>query len=206
MTDGAATCTSPGLDRLRGWMQGLGREPYPFQDETWRSFLAGESGLVNVPTGAGKTYAAYVGPLASLIDELADGDFEPGLRILYLTPLRAVSRDVEKALKEPIEALGLPFRVESRTGDTSSSLRAKQKKRMPEVLITTPESLSLLLTYADAKERFGSLTCVIADEWHEMLGSKRGTQAELAIARLRTFAPGVRTWALSATIGNLDVA
>ncbi|MEL6795927.1 MAG: ligase-associated DNA damage response DEXH box helicase [Planctomycetota bacterium] len=206
MTDGAATCTSPGLDRLRGWMQSLGREPFSFQDETWRSFLAGESGLVNVPTGAGKTYAAYLGPLASLIDEHTNGDFEPHLRILYLTPLRAVSRDVEKALKEPIAALNLPLRVESRTGDTSSSLRAKQKKRMPEVLITTPESLSLLLTYPDARKRFGSLTCVIADEWHEMLGSKRGTQAELAIARLRTFAPGARTWALSATIGNLDVA
>lgn len=215
-----SAAVSPGLARLRDWMLAKGRPPYPFQEQTWDAFFAGDSGLVNVPTGAGKTYAAYLGPLAELIDVLdasgtASGralhasegtSFAPGLRILYLTPLRAVSRDVEKALKEPIEALNLPIRVESRTGDTSSSLRARQKKLMPEVLITTPESLSLLLSYPDARERFAPLGCIIADEWHELLGSKRGTQSELAIARLRTIAPHARTWALSATIGNLDLA
>ncbi|MEO1584609.1 MAG: ligase-associated DNA damage response DEXH box helicase [Planctomycetota bacterium] len=197
---------SHGLSRLREWMLAGGRTPYEFQEQTWAASLAGESGLVNVPTGAGKTYASYLGALAEMIDERESGDAEPGIRVLYLTPLRAVSRDVEKALRAPIDDLELPIRVESRTGDTSSSLRARQKKLLPEVLITTPESLSLLLTYPDAPERFAGLRCVIADEWHEMLGSKRGTQSELAIARLRSFAPELRVWALSATIGNLDLA
>jgi ATP-dependent Lhr-like helicase len=197
---------SPGLDRLREWMSARGRTPHPFQEETWRAFLAGESGLLNVPTGAGKTYASYLGPLAALIDEHAAGGYAPGLRIVYLTPLRAVSRDIERALREPVADLGLPFRVESRTGDTTPTLRSRQKSRLPEVLITTPESLTVLLTDADPARRFAQIRCVIADEWHELMGSKRGTQAELAVARLRVFSPELRTWALSATIGNLAQA
>lgn len=201
-----STPTSLGLDRLRAWMLARGRTPHPFQEDTWRAFLAGESGLLNVPTGAGKTYASYLGPLAALIDEHDAGSFAPGLRIVYLTPLRAVSRDIERALREPVADLGLPFRVESRTGDTTQALRSRQKSRLPEVLITTPESLTVLLTDPDPARRFAQIRCIIADEWHELMGSKRGTQAELAVARLRTFSPGLRTWALSATIGNLAQA
>lgn len=129
-----------------------------------------------------------------------------GIRILYVTPLRAVSRDIELALKEPVESFHLPISVESRTGDTKASVRAKQKERLPNVLITTPESLSLLLTREDAAEKFATLRCAIVDEWHELLSSKRGTQTELALARLRRFAPEMRTWALSATLPNVEVA
>lgn len=196
--------TSP-MDALRGWFAARGWAPYPFQEEAWRAYARGESGLLHVPTGAGKTYAAYLAPLAEVAERR-----ERGLQILYLTPLRAVSRDIELALREPLAALpgGLSgdIDVESRTGDTSSSARARQRERLPEVLITTPESLSLLLADERAAERFRQLRCVIVDEWHELLSTKRGTQVELALARLRHFAPSLRTWALSATLANLEQA
>jgi len=195
-TEGAGpTSAAAELERLRGWFAGRGWTPMAFQEATWAAFLRGESGILQVPTGAGKTYGAYLGPLA----ELAAGN---GGMILYLSPLRAMARDVEAALKAPVEALGLPLRVEGRTGDTSSSVRARQKVRLPDVLVTTPESLSLLLTEDDAARRFAPLVAVIVDEWHEMIDSKRGTQVELALSRLRRFAPGMRTWALTATVGN----
>lgn len=186
-------------------MSSRGMTPFPFQEAAWSAYLRGQSGVINVPTGAGKTYASYLGPLAELIDAGDAG--VGGLRILYITPLRAMSRDIELALKAPVDELGLPLRVESRTGDTASSLRQRQRRSPPEVLITTPESLSLLLTYDDARERFAGLRSVIVDEWHELMASKRGTQVELALARLRRFATrGLRTWALSATIANLPEA
>jgi ATP-dependent Lhr-like helicase len=191
------------MERLRGWFAEKGWTPYPFQEEAWAAYTRGESGLVHVPTGAGKTYAAYIGPLADVAERR-----QKGLQVLYVTPLRAVSRDVEKALLEPLRVLGpdVDLDVESRTGDTSSSVRQRQRERLPEVLITTPESLSVLLSNERAAEQFASLRSIIIDEWHELLGSKRGTQVELALARLRRFAPGVRTWALSATLANLDEA
>jgi ATP-dependent Lhr-like helicase len=189
------------LDKLRGWFQERGWTPYPFQEQAWAAYLRGESGLIHVPTGAGKTYAAYIGPLA----DVAEGGRQ-GLQILYVTPLRAVSRDIELALHAPLQVLDADITVESRTGDTSSSVRQRQRERLPEVLITTPESLSLLLANERSAELFAGLRSIIVDEWHELLSSKRGTQMELALARLRRFAPSVRTWALSATLANLDAA
>jgi ATP-dependent Lhr-like helicase len=160
-----------------------------------------------VATGAGKTYAAYLGPLSRLIEESEErGGKVEGLRILYITPLRAMARDIELALQAPITELGLPLTVESRTGDTSQAQRARQAKRMPNVLVTTPESAALFLCREDASELASALTAVIVDEWHELLSTKRGTQLELVLSRLRTFAPGMRTWSLSATIANLDEA
>lgn len=188
--------------------------PWPFQVEAWRAYTAGGSGLIHVPTGAGKTYAAYFGALAEMVRELdsdvggragGGGEASP-LRVLYLTPLRAVARDIEAALRLPIAESGLGFRVESRTGDTGSSVRARQKDRLPEVLVTTPESLSLMLTWPDPERHFANLRCAIVDEWHEHLSSKRGTQTELALAALRRMAPRMRTWALSATLSNLEEA
>ncbi len=195
-----------GVERVRGWFASRGWTPHAFQEEAWAAYLAGQSGLIHVPTGAGKTYAAYGGALAEMADVAGAGDPLDGLRVLYVTPLRAVSRDIELALKLPVKELGLPAKVESRTGDTSSSIRARQRTRLPQVLVTTPESLSLMLTWENAAERFAGLRCVIIDEWHELLSTKRGTQTELALARLRGFAPAVRTWALSATLDNLDEA
>lgn len=182
----------------RGW------KPSPFQRACWEAFWAGRSGLIHVPTGSGKTYAAFMGPLAEMIAEQPGGSV--GLRVLYITPLRAVARDIELALRAPIAELGLPIRVESRTGDTPASVRARQRDRLPQVLVTTPESLCLLLTRPNARELLGGLRAVIVDEWHELLSSKRGSQTELALARLRRFAPDMRTWALSATLANIDEA
>ncbi|MEZ4472562.1 MAG: ligase-associated DNA damage response DEXH box helicase [bacterium] len=187
---------------LAGWFETQGWTPFDFQRATWAAYAAGESGLVHVPTGAGKTYAAFGGPFA----ELAAGQGRGGLHTLYITPLRAVARDIEDALARPVAALGLGVRVESRTGDTASGVRAKQRKRLPEVLVTTPESLAIQLTDPDAAARFASLSCLILDEWHALLGQKRGALLELALARVRALAPKARTWALSATLRDPPAA
>ncbi|MCY1043550.1 ligase-associated DNA damage response DEXH box helicase [Corallococcus sp. bb12-1] len=191
----------PPMEQLRHWFAAKGWTPYAFQEEAWAAYARGDSGLIHVPTGAGKTYAAYLAPLADVAERN-----QKGLQILYLTPLRAVSRDIEQALREPLMALDADLDVESRTGDTSSSVKQRQRERLPQVLITTPESLSLLIAQEQAAEHFASLRAIIVDEWHELLASKRGTQVELALARLRHFAPDVRIWALSATLANLDEA
>lgn len=190
-----------GRATIERWFRTLGFEPHGFQREAWDAFARGESGLIQVPTGSGKTYAAYLGALAQVLEAK-----EEGLKILYITPLRAVTRDVEQALRRPVDELGLPLRVESRTGDTSQSTRARQKKAMPDVLVTTPESLALLLTYGDGAERFSALRAVIVDEWHELLATKRGSLLELSLSRVRAHAPRVQTWALSATLRNLEEA
>lgn len=189
------------LDRLRDWMGERGWTPFVFQEDTWAAYLNGESGLVHVPTGAGKTYASYFGPLA---DVAARG--ESGLQIIYLTPLRAMARDIAGALAAPVDELGLEVEVASRTGDTSSYQRRKQKTHPPHVLITTPESLSLLLSYANAASYFSKVRAVVVDEWHELLSSKRGTLCELSLSRVRGLSDDVRIWALSATLANLEDA
>ena len=185
------------LDRFfaeRGW------EAFPFQREVWERYRRGESGLIHSATGTGKTLAAFLGPLA-------EGAAAPksGLQVLWITPLRALALDTAGSLASAAEALGSPWRVDLRTGDTDSGRKARQKKDQPEVLVTTPESLTLMLTYPP-EDWFASLQCVIVDEWHELLASKRGVQTELALARLRALRPELRTWGLSATLGNLDEA
>lgn len=195
-----------GIGQVQAWFASRGWTPWAFQRDSWAAFGAGSSGLIEVATGAGKTYAAYMGPLAAMIDECEGGGALAGVRVLYVTPLRAVTRDIEKALALPILEMGLALTVEGRTGDTSAATRARQRDRLPNVLVTTPESLSLLLTREKACEMFSTLRCVIVDEWHELLCSKRGTQVELALARLRRCAPGMRTWAMSATLPNREAA
>lgn len=188
-------------------------EPFPFQRQVWSAYFAGESGLVHAATGTGKTYAAWLGPVLEWLRDHPAGRARPRkrshaapLRVLWITPLRALAADTELALRAPVEALGLPWTVETRTGDTSPALRARQRERLPTALVTTPESLTLLLTRADARDLFADLACVVVDEWHELMASKRGVQTELALARLRGFAPSLRTWGLSATLGNLHEA
>ena len=189
------------LAPIEAWFEIQGWTPLPFQRKCWQAYLAGESGLIQVPTGSGKTYAAVMGPIAELL-----ADPSPGLRLLYLTPLRALSRDLALAIQQPIEAMGWPLRVGIRNGDTSSYERGKQLRSPPEILITTPESLSLLLANPKVHALFGGLRAVVIDEWHELMGSKRGSQTELCLSWLRSQRPGLRTWAISATIGNLDEA
>ncbi|NBC96613.1 MAG: DEAD/DEAH box helicase, partial [Deinococcus-Thermus bacterium] len=178
--------------------------PLPFQRDAWQAFADRRSGLITVPTGSGKTLAAVGGPLAE-IAAAPDGRGH-GLQLLYLTPLRAVSRDVEAALRDTVHELDLDLRVESRTGDTSASVKKRQRTAMPEVLVTTPESLSVLLSYAGSGALLRRLRGIVVDEWHELLSTKRGTLLELALARVRAFAPRSRTWALSATLAEPDLA
>ena len=190
---------------LTRWFKQRGWIPFSFQLETWKAFLDGRSGLVHSPTGTGKTYAVWGGPLLEYLQNPSGQKVEP-LRVLWITPLRALANDTVESLRAPVKDMNLPWTVEMRTGDTSSSQRAKQRERMPTALVTTPESLSLLLSYNDAREKLSTLRCIIVDEWHDLLGTKRGVQTELCLARLRNWYPELRTWGLSATLGNLEQA
>ena len=191
------------LKPINTWFDRQGWTPLPFQIETWNAYLTGRSGLIQVPTGSGKTFAAVMGPVARMLNE---ADESKGIRLLYITPLRALSRDLALAIREPIKAMNWPLRVGIRNGDSSSSERSKQLKSPPQILVTTPESLTLLLSNPKAEELFAGLDTVILDEWHELMGSKRGSQTELCLSWLRQQRPTLQTWAISATIGNLDQA
>lgn len=186
------------------WFASRGWTPFQFQRDVWDAYLNGESGLVHAATGTGKTLAAWMGPLLEEHD--APRSTRHALRVVWITPLRALAADTAEAIREPLDALGIRWSVETRTGDTSPAQRARQQRKLPEALVTTPESLTLFLTRDDVAEVFGELRLIVVDEWHELLGTKRGVQVELALARLRALRPSVRTWGLSATIGNLDVA
>jgi ATP-dependent Lhr-like helicase len=193
-----------------GWFQKKQWRPFPFQKETWSAYWAGESGLVHAPTGLGKTYAVWGGPVSEWLAENPDPASWPkkpeALRVLWLTPLRALANDTAESLRSPVDQLNLPWSVELRTGDTSASIRRRQGEKFPTALVTTPESLSLQLSRPETREKFASLRCVVVDEWHELLGTKRGVQTELCLARLRHWLPHLRIWGLSATLGNLPQA
>ena len=193
--------TPQALAPIEAWFERQGWTPMPFQRQCWEAYLAGESGLLQVPTGSGKTYAAVLGPVAEMLQQPARG-----LQLLVITPLRALSRDLALAIEEPIQAMGWPLSVGIRNGDTASHVRTKQLRTPPQILITTPESLSVLLANAKAELLFADLQAVVLDEWHELMGSKRGSQCELCLSWLRRLRPGLRTWAISATIGNLEQA
>ncbi len=191
-------------DAIEAWFAARGWKPFAFQREVWDAYRRGESGLIHAATGTGKTYAAWLGPVREWME--GDGEANPPLRVLWITPLRALVADTEQSLRAPLRDLKIPWRMESRTGDTKPSLRAKQEKRLPTALVTTPESLALLLARPDAREQFSALHLVIVDEWHELMGTKRGVLTELELARLRLWNPALRIWGLSATLGNLPTA
>lgn len=210
----AQTYTTPAhhADALQQWFAVRGWAPSAFQREAWSRYLAGESGLIHTPTGSGKTLAAFGGPLlealqhadAAQTDKTAKATTGP--RVLWVTPLRALAADTVRALGEPLAALGLPWRVGVRTGDASAREKRLARAGKSEVLVITPESLALLLSYPDTSAHLHGLRAVVVDEWHELLGNKRGVLLQLALARLRALAPALRTWGLSATLGNLDEA
>jgi ATP-dependent Lhr-like helicase len=199
----AAKAAVDGLATVEAWFVRQGWTPAPFQRQAWQAFRAGRSGLIHASTGSGKTLAAWLGPVSDALDKPARTG---GLRVLWITPLRALASDTAGHLQEAVDALGLNWKVETRTGDTSASVRARQRRKLPETLITTPESLSVLLSYRNAEESFKHLDAVIVDEWHELLGNKRGVQLQLCLAWLRARHPQLPVWGLSATLGNLDEA
>jgi len=203
---------SPGYRIVKEWFKSQGLLPFSFQEETWQHILHARSGLVNAPTGCGKTFSVFIGALIRFIDENPDTyktRKKNHLRLLWITPLRALAKDIGRAMREVIEGLDMQWQVGIRNGDTEISERERQKRQMPEVLIITPESLHLLLAQKNYPEIFRHLQILAVDEWHELLGSKRGVQVELAISRISRLTDSPEffsVWGISATIGNLDQA
>lgn len=181
-----------------------GNSPFSFQQETWESFGKGYSGMVIAPTGFGKTFSVF---LAVVIDFMNHPEkYESGLKLIWITPLRSLSKDIAKAMQEAIDEIGLDWQVGVRNGDTDPKIRQQQTRRMPDILIMTPESLHLLLAQKDNSRFFKNIKCIAADEWHELLGNKRGVMTELAVSQVRKYQPKVQIWGITATIGNLDQA
>lgn len=207
----AAQAARPFDERVAHWFAERGWEPFDFQREVWREIGDGASGLLHATTGAGKTWAVWLGALAAFAGSKPRTLPAP-LTVLWITPMRALAADTARALQDSVTALAVPWTVGLRTGDTQSAERARQNRRMPSALVTTPESLTLMLTRANAGEELAHVRLVVVDEWHELLGNKRGTQTQLAIAHLARLArlahrrPGVQVWGLSATLGNLPLA
>lgn len=226
---------STGYKKVIRWLKGKKKKPFKFQTDAWQYYAEGYSGLVNAPTGFGKTFSLF---LAVVIDELntqlpVKGDIvkagpvkasvlkdsmvkkrkkSTGLKLIWITPLRSLAKDLARAMREVCLELEIDWQVGVRNGDTSQNDKLKQKKQMPEVLIITPESMHLLLAQKNSLSYFEDLQCIVADEWHELLGSKRGVMAELAISRIKGLVKEkhperlLRVWGISATIGNMEEA
>jgi ATP-dependent Lhr-like helicase len=187
---------------LYTWFKNQGWQPFSFQTEAWEKHAEGYSGMINAPTGSGKTYSLMLPIiLEGMHNNLPSGS---GLQAIWITPIRALSKEIEQATQRALFGLASPWQVETRTGDTPQSIKQKQKKKLPEILITTPESLHILLATKGYSDLFKNLKTVVIDEWHELLGSKRGVLCELALCRLRGMNPQLRTWGISATIGNME--
>ena len=200
-----------GYTIIQYWLISKGYSPFAFQQETWQHIIDKKSGLVNAPTGCGKTFSVFLGAVIDFINEHPKNyktKSKNNLQLLWITPLRALATDIGRAMEEVIHELGLNWKVGIRNGDTSISQRQKQKRQVPEVLIITPESLHLLLAQKNYPEVFKSLKLIAVDEWHELIGSKRGVQVELAISRLVSITHDLTLslWGISATIGNLQQA
>jgi len=203
-----------GYKTIDQWFAGKELNPFSFQEETWQHIIEGKSGLVNAPTGCGKTFSVFLGVLIDFINRYPENyksKSKNNLQLLWITPLRALAKDIGRAMEEVISELGMSWKVGIRNGDTEIKERERQKRQMPEVLIITPESLHLLLAQKGYPEIFRSLKLIAVDEWHELFGSKRGVQVELAISRilniqneLVNFKPSI--WGISATIRNLNQA
>jgi len=212
-------------DPVERWFAARGFVPASFQQAVWRAQAEGLSGLVNAPTGSGKTLAVAGGPLRDAVDAVPTAP-----RLLWITPLKALAEDTRRALQSAAAGVGAmqaipaapasvtrpstrrrpprlePLRVGLRTGDASSAERARARRGADAWTVMTPESLSVLLSHGDAVATLAGLRWLVVDEWHELLGSKRGVLLQLALARLRTIAPALRVWGVSATVGNPDEA
>ena len=185
-------------------MQEKGHEPFSFQSQTWERYQNNFSGMVVAPTGFGKTFSVF---LAVVIDYLNHPDkYKKGLKLIWISPLRSLAKDLAKAMNDAVEEIGLDWAVEVRNGDTATKDRRRQERLMPDVLLTTPETLHLLFSQKKNARWFKNVTCIAVDEWHELLGSKRGVLTEIAISRIRNLSPKLRIWGISATIGNLEEA
>lgn len=189
-------------DIFQAWFEKKNWNVFSFQASAWSAYREGKSGIVNAPTGSGKTYSLLI----PVFRELIQSGHKKGLFVIWITPIRALSKEIELSAKRLIEDLQLDITVGIRTGDTSSKERQNQKLSMPNLLITTPESLHVMMTKKGYASIFKSLKVVVVDEWHELMGSKRGVQTELALGRFKTINPRLKVWGISATIGNMEEA
>ncbi|AZA85762.1 ligase-associated DNA damage response DEXH box helicase [Chryseobacterium shandongense] len=193
-----------GFTIIQQWMADKGISPFKFQTETWKKFGNGYSGMVVAPTGFGKTYSVFLALISDFLNR--PEKYGKSLKMIWITPLRSLSKDIAKAMQEAIDEIGLDWAVGVRNGDTDPKVRQQQVKNMPEILVATPESLHLLLGQKKHQRFFQDLQTIVIDEWHELLGSKRGVMVELGISQLRKYIPKIKIWGITATIGNLDEA
>ncbi|MGB2085739.1 MAG: ligase-associated DNA damage response DEXH box helicase [Flavobacteriaceae bacterium] len=191
------------MTTVNAWFKAQQWRPQPFQKECWEAYTAGQNGMLHAPTGSGKTYALWGG---IILEALNNKEKPKGLQALWITPLRALAVEIQQATQRMNNDLSPKLKVALRTGDTSQSERAKQKRTPTFGLVTTPESLHVLLSAKDHQKQFEHLKVIVVDEWHELLGTKRGVQIELALAYIRSFLPHLKVWGISATLGNKDLA
>ena len=193
-----------GYKIIENWMAEKGQSPFSFQTQTWERYHNNFSGMVVAPTGFGKTFSVF---LAVVIDYLNQPDaYKKGLKLIWVSPLRSLAKDLAKAMNTAVDEIGLDWTVEVRNGDTPTKDRRRQERNMPDVILTTPETLHLLFSQKKNSRWFKNVNCIAVDEWHELLGSKRGVITEIAIARIRNLSSKTRIWGISATIGNLEEA
>lgn len=195
---------SKGYINIQEWMASKGNQPFDFQKRTWTRYTNGYSGVVVAPTGFGKTYSVFLAVLIHYINH--PNQYKKGLKLLWISPLRSLAKDLQRAMQEVIDELELGWQVSCRNGDTPANERQKQARNMPDILIVTPETLHLLFAMKNNSRFFKSLQCVAVDEWHELLGNKRGVLTELALSRLWNLRNQIRIWGITATIGNLEQA
>jgi len=188
--------------KIENWFHKNHWEWYHFQRRTAEHYFNNQNGLLNAPTGSGKTYGLALPILVKHGFEVP----KKGVRVLWITPLRALSSDICQAIQMAADDLQIPWKVSLRHGDISSKLKQEQMKNPPQILVTTPESIHILLANKNRDRLFQSLDCVVVDEWHELMGNKRGVMTELALSALRMFSPRFKIWGISATIGNLEQA
>lgn len=190
------------------WFENQGWKPFAFQKETWSAYLSGQSGLVNAPTGSGKTYSLFIASALEFIRNNPDNYQKEnnGLQLIWVTPIRALAKEIHGSCSRAATGLGLNWKIEIRSGDTTASARSKQWNNPPEMLITTPESLHVMIATKGYKKFFANVKSIIVDEWHELLGSKRGVQTELVISCLLGLRKDLKVWGISATIGNMEEA
>ena len=194
---------SEAVSQAKQWFVTRHWKMFDFQKECLEHYFEGKNGMLNAPTGSGKTFA--LGLPVMLADKLK-GDYKKGLKVLWITPLKALSVDISNALQEAADELETGWTVERRSGDISAAKKANQLKNSPDCLVTTPESLHIMLARKGYATYFKYLDAVIVDEWHELLSSKRGVQVELGLSRLKTICPKLKVWGISATIGNMQEA
>lgn len=198
----AATLPAPFVK----WFAERGWSPRAHQLDLLARAQVGKSVLLIAPTGAGKTLAGFLPSLTELAvrPKRKPGMAHRGIHTLYISPLKALAVDIERNLGKPVAEMGLPISIETRTGDTPAHKRQRQKLAPPDILLTTPEQLALLIAASDARRFFEDLRYVVFDELHSLVTSKRGHLLALGFARLRTLCPGLQAIGLSATVSDPD--